>query len=192
MGMRDWFQPVPEPAEGQFFARERSGYGLLVAGVGVATAVEIVPVHLLLSHFWTPIAGWVATVLAIQGAFWIYGDWQAVRRIPSVLADDVLKIRVGRRWAVDVPYGVIESVRPVLATEVKVKDALQAFPSGRPTHCLDLREPVEAIGPYGIRKKVQRIALLVDDPRRFESELGKRLNLGDSEAEAQEDDERRG
>lgn len=29
-GIRDWFQPVPETAEGRFFAREASGYGLLV------------------------------------------------------------------------------------------------------------------------------------------------------------------
>ena len=175
-GFRDWFQPVPEPAEGRFFARERSGYGLLVAGVGVATAVEIVPVHLLLSHFWTPIAGWIATGLgASTAAVWIVGDWQAVRRMPTELADDALKMRVGLRWRVDVPYGIDRVGAPggVVGGEGRGRAPGVSGGSAERTAWSCARRST-AVGPYGIRKEVERIALLVDEPARFETAVRER------------------
>lgn len=166
-----WRRPLPEGGETHFFARERSGYGLLVGGVAIATAVEIFPVHLFLSHFWSPIAAWIATGLAVYGVIWLVGDWQAARRMPTELGPDALKVRVGLRWRVDLPLESIESMRRVASSEVRVAEALQAFPAGRPTHCLELRAPIVAVGPYGLRKAVQRIALLVDEPARFEAAL---------------------
>lgn len=73
------------------------------------------------------------------------------------------------------PYELIESIRRVKTSEVRVEGALSAFPAGRPTHCLELRAPVTAVGLYGIRKTTGRIAMQVDERERFEQALGAQI-----------------
>ena len=72
-------------------------------------------------------------------------------------------------------YHQITELRTVKATEVKVEGALGIQPAGRPSHCLELSEPVSVLGPYGLRRETRRIAFFVDEPGRFETALGERL-----------------
>lgn len=170
-----WRKPLPEATEERFSLHRRSGFGLLIGGALVATAAEIVPVHFLLHYFVHPAAGWVLTALSLYGGVFLLAHWQAVRHRPIELGEDTLLLRTGLLWQVVIPYRQISELRTVKATEVKVEDALQAHPAGRPSHCLELSQPVSAQGPYGLHRETRRIAFFVDEPGRFETALRDRL-----------------
>lgn len=166
-----WRRPLPESTGQRFSIHRRSGVGLLMGGILIAATAEIVPVHFLIHHFLSPTLAWIATVLSIYGAVWILGHWQAVRHQPVLLDAHRLSISVGLLWRVTVPRTAIAAWRRIPASEEVDPKALPAFPAGRPSHLLELTEPITAEGPYGLTKTVDSIALFVDDTERFEASL---------------------
>ena len=176
-----WRKPLPEPTATQFTVDRKSGFGLLMGGLAIATAAEIVPIHVLVHTFWSPTAAWVLTLISIYGGLFVLGHWQAVRRQPLELGDDALHFRLGLMWEVAVPYHRVASWRAVQATEDDFAAALRLVPAGRPSHLLEIaasetEAPLVALGPYGLRRPVERIVLHVDEPRRFEEALAARLD----------------
>lgn len=169
-----WRRPLPEPSATRFTVDRRSGIGLLAGGLLVATAAEIVPIHLLLHHFAHPAAAWAVTALSFYGGVWLLAHWQAARHRPIELGPGALLLRVGLLWRVTVPYRDVAELRPVPVSQTDFERALRAYPAGRPTHILELIRPVTAEGLYGLRKTVDRIAFHVDDAGRFETALAER------------------
>lgn len=149
----------PGPGERAITSHRTAAYGTVVLGLGIVVAVEAVAVHFLL-RMWSPTAAWVLTGLSIYSVVWLVGDWRAIRARPSVVGRGLLRLRLGIRWEVDVPRAAIESVEPGLVEDADLKLTLPAAKGVT----LRLHEPVEAIGPYGIRRRARSIALALDDP----------------------------
>ena len=160
--------PTVRPDEaGAFGYRQSSGYGALVAGVGVAGALELVGGHVLVLHLWGDVAALVHLGLSGYALVWLLGDWRALAARPIRLDGDVLRVRCGLRWSVDVPVRDIETVYHVRKTLPTDRPTLDASVLKNARFALDLRRPVVADGPYGVRKTVTRVALAVDEPERF-------------------------
>ena len=158
---------TPPAGEGAFPSRRSSGYGAVLAGVGVAGVLELVGGHLLVLHLWGPGAALAHGLLSGYALVWLWGDWRALGARPHRLGGGVLRVRCGLRAEADVPVGLIETVYHVRRDLPSDRPTLAAVAAGRPRFALDLGRPVVVTGVYGRRREVTRVALGVDEPDRF-------------------------
>jgi hypothetical protein len=156
------------PAHG-FAYHRRSGYGAVVAAVLMAAALELVAVHFLL-RLWSDTAVLVHVVLSLYGVVWLVGDYRAMRRRPHELRDTGLRVRYGIRWDLEATWDQVALVRRTQRTP-PADGYLSAVPLGSPRYVVELRSPVEATGPYGIKRTVCRVGLVVDEMEAFEERL---------------------
>ena len=164
------------PPPDAFPARRSSGYGAVLAGIGVAAALELVGGHLLVLHLWGEVAALVHLALSGYAILWLVGDWRALGARATTLDGGVLRVRTGLRWAVDVPVDVIETVYHVRHELPADRPTLDASVMKSARFALDLSRPVVAEGPYGLRKPVTRVALGADDPDRLLAALAEAMS----------------
>jgi hypothetical protein len=178
-GLFSWRQHVAMRSGQSFSYHRAGGYGGIVALLMMISAIEIGGVHLIVVRF-SATAAWVLTALGLYGVLWILGDFQATRLRPLVVDADVLRVRVGLRWSLDIPYELVESIRLVTNPPPPKRAAnhLHAALLTRPQFLLELRQPLRALGPYGIEKEVRTVAIAVDDLPSLRSAVSKHdLNL---------------
>lgn len=106
---------VPAGAR-SFTVHEKSGWSSVVAGLVVLIVAESIGAHLLL-QLWSRRAAWIMTSLDLYGMLWLLGDFNALRARPSLIADDVLRIRYGLRWSLALRRDDITSMRPWTAAD---------------------------------------------------------------------------
>lgn len=167
-----WRRPVPEYDGARIFA-----YGSRAGGIHFAlimvSVVEVVAVHLLVSG-WSHVVAWVLTALALYGLLWILADLRATRLRPTTLDDKALVIRTGLRWTLVIPRGRIVGARrgdwrsPFDASD----DGLSLTVIGEPDVIVELDRPLEAVGPYGIRRSGRRVGFSADRPEAVVAALG--------------------
>ena len=167
---------APAPEAGVFPYRRSSGYGAVLAGLGVAAVAELVGGHLLVLHLWGRTAALVHAALSGYALLWLWADWRALGARPIRLGADALHVRCGLRWSACVPLDAIEAVYRVRGPLPTDAPLLDASALKKPQFILDLRWPVEAEGPYGLRRTVRRVAVGVDEPERFLAEMDAALN----------------
>lgn len=175
-----WRMRVAED-EGAFTIHRKIGYGGIAFALGLVSVVEMAVVHLLL-HAWSPAVAWTLTALSAYGIVWLLGDTQAIRLRPMHADEDALRVRVGLRWSVDVPWDdVVAVTRPLRQSAADAgAGLLRATPIGEPRLVLDLAQPLTATGPYGFTRQVSRIGLTVDDEPRFLAAIAARTGLSPS------------
>lgn len=165
----------PRVAEGDlaFTNDRRTGAAGLLFGLGVASTMELMVVHVLAARESGALA-WVLTAASAYTLLWIVGFARALRLRPVTLGTESMRLRVGLLWDVTIPYAAIEAVDAAPRTPID-RDApgyLHAAFAGTPQTVLTLAAPVDAIGIYGIRRKgVRRIGVYVDDPGGFRDAL---------------------
>jgi hypothetical protein len=164
---------TPYSDAGTLTVHRQSSWNVVALGFGLLIVVETVPVHLVLMER-APALAWALSALSLYALLWLIGDTQALRLRPCRLADDVLLVRVGLRWKVEVPRAALAAFTPVRgnAPSRRARGYLRATVFGDPTHLLELRAPITAIGPYGIRRSVTWIGVSPDDPERWNATPG--------------------
>lgn len=162
---------VPEGAVAYTAHRDRAWGGIAFA-LGMVLVVEIVVVHILVS-LWSATLAWVLTALGIYSLLWLVGDFRALVLRPSLLTHDTLRLRIGMRWAADVPLSQVQSIRAYTPA-----DSNRPIPRltvvGEPRHVLELAAPVEVRGLFGTRRTAQELAVALDG-RDFATDLEQRL-----------------
>ena len=158
-----------------FSYHRSSGYGQLILTLMVVSAVEVVGMHLAV-RLWSEAAAWLLSALGVYAVVWMAGEYQAVRLRPVTAADDALRVRVGLRWSVSIPYTQIEQVQPrgKESLSKRTPGYLHAALLTDPQMVLVLRGPVRARGPYGIEKEIRRVGLAVDEADRLRAVLAER------------------
>ena len=141
------------------------GVALLVVGL-----IEVVAVHLLIAR-WNPTAAFWVSALSGYGLLFLVADLVASCKRPSFLTSADLHLRLGIRWQAIIPKPLILSVLSIHEKPDKAPGLLNGMLLVAPNTLITLREPVEVLGPYGIRRTVSRITLFLDD------EAGKTLVL---------------
>jgi membrane protein YdbS with pleckstrin-like domain len=161
-----------------FTYHRRVSYGAMMAALMLVMIPETLGLHFLVQR-WSPAAAWVLTVLSIYSVLWLLGLYQAVRLRPIRVEEDRLLIRIGLKWRVEVPFEDIAAVEVLRGGTVlpKRKDLLRAVVLGDARYLLTLARPAVAEGPYGIRRRVEKIAFAVDEPQRFEAAVKGRIPL---------------
>lgn len=174
-------RPAVLPAAGgappvAFPYHRRSAWGAVVLAIALVGAVETAALHLLVA-LWSTRAAWLLTFSSVYAVAWLVADLRACARRPLLLGD-VLLVRVGLRWTARVAYSTIVAVTRPPAAALPPRRAhgyLRATPFGQPLLLLELREPVVAEGPYGVRRSFQLLGLSPDDPDAFLASLTPRL-----------------
>jgi len=168
------WNPQKEAPKGlQFTYHKDNGYLAFFAVALFAVVVETAVLHLLLMQ-WSLVAAWILTGLSIYSLFFVFGDFNATRKRPIYLDEAVLKVRVGFRWRMDLPYDMIEAIE--LRTPDKEKEEFANFIlAGEPNVVIRLKEEMTAQGLYGIKKKMTLLALAIDDKNTFKTELESRI-----------------
>lgn len=169
-----WLRPRED--ERAFTAHRELGWSGIAIGLALAMLVEALPVHVLVSRS-HPALAWVLTGLTLYGLLWLAGDFHGLRLRPMRIGADALLVRVGLRWRVRVPLADIVAVRDVKgdAPPRRERGYLRATAFGDPSLIVELRAPLRAIGPYGVRREVTRIGLAPDEKARFRAALAAAL-----------------
>jgi hypothetical protein len=164
-------QPVVPDGARTITFHKRSEWGTIVASILVLIAFESIGLHLFVQH-WSSKAAWLLTCLDIYGALWLIGDYHAMRLRPSLAGSEAIEFRHGLRWSVTISRDNIAAVEAVQnESDWKRRGTLKLALLDEPRTILRLREPVVAHGLAGIRKRIDSIALLPDDPAEFERAL---------------------
>lgn len=150
--------------------------GSLVAGLGLAIAVETVALHLWLGarH---PLLAWTLTAASLGTLAWLAADYQALGRGAVRLDGDVLDLRVGRRATLQVPRaGLASVVRPSwrelpTAGSAGARDYLNLTKPATPNVLLTLTDPTTVRLSGGLTRRARRLGLRLDDPDAFVTAL---------------------
>jgi len=173
LALLGWRVRSRHDAPDRFTCYRDSSYGILLAALMMVMAIELIGVHVAL-HFWVgPTVAWIVTALSVYGVLWLLGDFQALRLRPIVLTDEGIRLRLGLRWEVELPYSRIRSVGPA-ATAVASDLKMAVF--GEPQVRLELTEPTTVQGVYGLRREASGILLAVDSPERFRQAVAARID----------------
>lgn len=158
-----WTRKPDVPAGARSFTvHEKPGWSTVAACIAVLIVAESIGVHLLIQH-WSTRGAWLMTALDFYGFLWILGDLNALRLRPSVIVDDVLHVRYGLRWSIDVKSADVAAISPAgNESNWKRKDVLRVAMIDDPRHLITLREPLVARGLAGLRRTVNAIAVSPD------------------------------
>jgi hypothetical protein len=157
LALTGWFRR-PRPG----FAMRSTGWLLYAGVIGFLVVVETAAAHIALA-MWEPVIAWISTISSAYALVWLAGDAHAIRLYPVAIAGDTLRVMIGVRWRAAIPLADITSV-----TEVhSAPDGALSLALLAPTVLITLRGPVEVVGLLGRRKRADRIALTIDDPRAF-------------------------
>ncbi|HEX3584142.1 MAG TPA: hypothetical protein VH087_20425 [Thermoanaerobaculia bacterium] len=150
---------------------KRSGWGTVVVCFVVLIAFESVGVHLLVQQ-WSVKWAWIWTAMDVYGVLWLIGDYHALRLRPTLIREDEIELRHGMRLNATIARSNVAAVEAITnEAQWKRKGIAKVALLDEPKYLIRLREPVIAESLAGIKRKIEAIAILPDDPAAFERAL---------------------
>lgn len=173
-----WFKKFSssDPGHLPFSYHRRSGYAAIAGVLLLVLITETAALHLLLQR-WSALAAWIFTGLSIYGAFWLLGDYHAMRLHPIVLTREFLYLRMGLRWRATVPLAEIINIQNFNPREKRTADYLRLTVFGDPRFVIHCKQQVMVRGLFGIKHEASQIGLSVDDEKLFREELNRRIAM---------------
>lgn len=148
---------VPDNAK-PFTLHQRSGFGDILLFVGLASLLEIVPVHLVAAR-WNHTAAWILTALSLYGALWVVAIARSLTLRPALLTDEALTLRFGLLFNLEIPREAIRAVsaQPLEgATRIPCRADANLY--------LRLSRPLRAERILGLGKSVETLGICADEP----------------------------
>jgi len=146
-------------------------YGVLFWVIMGVSLIEVPVAHYFLS-LWNVTIAWVITGVTLYGMIWLLGDYKAIVHYPIRLSANRLYLRIGLRAKVDVDVSNIETLTSSVDDEIKEEyEHLLLMTTVEPNVYISLKEHVEVVGLFGMRKEVDKIAFYVDDYGGFVDKL---------------------
>ncbi|MGP4076072.1 hypothetical protein [Halobacillus sp. K22] len=141
--------------------------------------IEIIAVHVLLMQY-SHTAAWIATGLDAYALLFLIGDYQAIRKAPVHVGRQSLYLQKGLRFHISIPFEIIEQIRPCIhsakecsSDKAALNMTLAGFEPSQPQYVLELAQPLEANLYFGLKRKICRVYITVDEPHAFIKELDK-------------------
>ena len=176
-----WFKKPVVNKELSFTYHKNSDIKVFVIIALIIGMIEVIAVHILLSH-WNTIIAWVITVLSIYGLVYLVGLYNSVRYSPILIEDSHMVIRVGFQSSLRVNFENIESLESVSANyEEKAKKEKKTtynaivLRTNLPQFEVALKKQVPQNGLFGVARQISTVYIMVDDPRGFASAVNKRM-----------------
>jgi hypothetical protein len=127
-------------------------------------------VHLHLHH-WSRVLAWIISGLTVYGAIWLAGVARSLELRPVLVGDDYLLVRYGLLFRLKIPRCAIREIRK--GTDQKADEVVPR--RSKPDLCIRLTVPLIAELALGLRKRIEFLALAVDDVAGFERALERLL-----------------
>ncbi|MFK9091476.1 hypothetical protein [Bacillus salipaludis] len=148
-----------------------------------ALVLESIGFHFLL-HSWNPTVAIIALVFNVYTLLFFLAEIQAIRLCPIRMTDQHLYLQVGIVKQLTVPLEGIKSIHyyqgPEKLTKEEARHVFDAtaadFMKEKPTFELEFHQPVEARFMYGMKKRVTKAHLRLDEPQKFYSSLSEKIN----------------
>ncbi|PEU19239.1 MULTISPECIES: hypothetical protein [unclassified Bacillus (in: firmicutes)] len=176
-----WFKKPSVNKELSFTYHKNSDIKVFVIIALIIGTIEVVGVHILLSH-WNTIIAWVITVLSIYGLVYLVGLYNSVRYSPIVIEDNRMVIRVGFQSSLIVDFENIEAFEPAGANydekakkEKKTTYTAIVLRTNQPQFEVTLKNPVPQIGLFGMEKLISTVYIMVDNPRDFAKAVNSKM-----------------
>lgn len=164
-----WRAKPHVPVEAQAFSiHKKGGSADLFYAVALASVMEIVPMHLLVRH-WNATMAWILTGVSLYGMAWLIGLARSIVLRPVLVTADTVDVRFGLIFRARVPRDHIAAVRRIGPGEAASATIVPR--RSEPNVCLELSQPIEAEGPFGIRRAVRLLAIAADDEIGFRRAL---------------------
>jgi hypothetical protein len=126
------------------------------------SGLEALTVHFLIS-FWSPTVALILTLLTLGGIVWMVALLRSFRRLPVLVGEEGVTMRVGTLRSVHVPVAQIHGRRLNFADhDVKQPGVLNLSLIAYPNVLLDLDPPLP-----GKRAPIRTVAHRLDDPAAF-------------------------
>ena len=133
--------------------------------------LELFAVHLLAS-LWSTALAWVLSAFTILFLGQIALLMQGLRKWPTVINEAGITVRHGRKGALFVPLGQVAGSEDVaFSPEERGRQVFRATVIAHPNLMLRLSAPL-----CPGRRRIERIAMRLDEPALFQAALGARLN----------------
>ncbi|MEH7443275.1 hypothetical protein V7201_13290 [Bacillus sp. JJ1122] len=153
-----------------------------------AIAIESIGLHYYL-HSWNAIVAYILLFLNIYGILYFLAEIQATRLTPYLLTEDHLLLQTGFSKSMHLPLNNIKEFKhfdgPEKFTRKELDELYDArvadFIVEKPAFEILLHEPQDIHFMYGLKRKVSRIVLNVDDPAVFYEEMHKTLTTEKSD-----------
>ena len=152
-------QPHAPTGRLAFSHHQKSGHAGIVLVFLLVMSIEGAAVHLLLLQ-WSALAAWIFTIGTAYGALWLVADYRATVLRPILVGDEGITLRAGIRCTLQIPHERIAEVGH--GSPAKGKDIVNLTLLGKPTIWLTLSEPMLALGPYGLRRRVRAVGIQPD------------------------------
>lgn len=169
-----WNPQIEAPKGERFTYHKESGYFAFLGVVLFALVAETAIFHLLLVQ-WSNVAAWILTGLSIYSVFFVFGDFNAIRKRPMYFTEDGLMMRVGLRWRAFIPFSEIESVELRIPDKEKEEFA-NLIVAGEANTVINLKSEVTAKGLYGFKKTFSTLALNMDGRQDFQQQLTEKIS----------------
>ena len=176
-----WFKKPTLNKELSFTYHKNSDIKVFVIIALIIGTIEVVGVHILLSH-WNTIIAWVITVLSIYGLVYLVGLYNSVRYSPISIEDNHMVIRVGFQSSLSVDFENIEALKPVGANyeekakkEKKTTYNATVLRTNLPQFEVTLKKQVPQSGLFGVDRKISTVYIMVDDPSGFAQAVNSRM-----------------
>jgi membrane protein YdbS with pleckstrin-like domain len=165
--------------EGQTFTYHQKTSSIAVNLMLIhAVAIESIGLHYFL-HNWNEIVAYVLLFLNVYGILYFIAEIQATRLSPYLLTESHLLLQTGFSKSMHLPLNQIKEIKhydgPEKFTSKELNELYDArvadFNPEKPTFEILLHEPQELHLMYGLKRKVTRIVLNVDEPARFYEQL---------------------
>lgn len=153
---------MAEPARPLAFAYDRALAPLMWAFACIVT-VELFVTHLLVATLWSHVAAWILSAISLATLVWVIRFIRSLKRLPVLVDDDGVTIRVGSLKSVRVPAGHIAGLRTAWPREeLQQRGVLNLALINYPNIMLDLDPPLP-----GRRRPIKAVAHRLDDPAGF-------------------------
>jgi hypothetical protein len=167
--IRAWTKPTPAEDERSYSMHRRASHGTIIAVFLFLIFLDSALTHIFVAER-SELLAWSINASSLWLALYLVADAHAARLRPLRLEDDGLVFSVGMRWRGFVPYSIMRSVS---TSKVHYRDrqTLRATVVSAGDLSIELTEPLEAHGPFGLRRRATCLVLTVDRPAELAAAL---------------------
>lgn len=174
IGLLSWGAKPDVPSDARGFAYHRYLTPMLATFLALQL-IELAVVHLIVSQF-SETAALILLALSLWGTIWLVALMKSFRLFPVLLSGSALRVRSGRIVDLEVPYAsVSELVSSLCAERLAARTTLNLAHLSSPNCCIVLKQPVEYRTFLGSVRKIDAIALRLDESGAFHAAMEESL-----------------
>jgi len=167
--------------ENSFSYHEKSGYlGIMIMLIHTLL-FEGIGMHFLLMQ-WSPAIAWIGAVLNLYSMLYMIADYKATKRTPILVGESEVTVQIGFRKKLVIPLHSIRAISENAAAyqqdrkrnDIFLGTALLSLEE--PKVLIELHEAIEQQPSLGRAKRISKVYVSVDEPKRFIAYVSARIN----------------